>query len=240
MPARIPGPLGVSATSGLITTPSILPQSAEGRSQADFKHAVLQGQISRKQRQGKTYFDAIPQSQLADLELKLGAQPRMLRMRKEAARSCLALLKAARKDLDDARKAEDPVALRTTAIGLCSAYRDYSEDTTAWSNTFDKHYDKPDVRARLREAPGGLYGDAAVRLFVELMSPIKAPPGFSNHSNGKAVDFATTESGRTYGADTSRHAEWRRTWLHPWLVANAGRFNFKALPSEEWHWDWGA
>ena len=125
------------------------------------------------------------------------------------------------------------VALRTSAIGIASAYRDYEQDAVAWSNTFDKHYAKASNQAHMAGLPGGSHGDAAVQWFVDLMAPIKAPPGFSNHSNGLAVDFSTTESGVTYGAYTNRHAEWRRTWL----VANASSYRFNPLASEEWHWD---
>jgi LAS superfamily LD-carboxypeptidase LdcB len=237
--SRVPGPVGVSATSGVASGAStVLGVSGEGRTLAEFKQAVLQGQIRRKQRQGKTHFDPVPADELEDLEPKLGSKHKhMLRMRKGAARACRDLLKAARDALQAAQAASDPLAQRTTAIGACSAYRDYTEDSRAWSNTFDKHYDMPETRALLSQAPGGVHGDAAVKLFVELMSPIKAPPGFSNHSNGKAVDFATVVSGVTLAANTSQHAQWRSSWLHPWLVANAPRFGFKALKTEEWHWD---
>lgn len=230
---RVPGPLGHSATSGVVTTTAaILGRGAEGRSREQFKQAVLQGQIRRKQDQGKTYFTAVPAGELAEVESGF-------RMRRAAAQSCKDLLAAARAALDAAKLAGDAVARRTTAIGVCSAYRDHDQDARAWGNTFDKHYGKERNRVRMEGMPGGRHGDVAVQWFVEhIMAPIKAPPGFSNHSNGLAVDFSTMESGETYGADTDKRVEWRRTWLHPWLVANARTYRFNPLSSEEWHWDW--
>lgn len=88
-----------------------------------------------------------------------------------------------------------------------------------------------------RAAPGGRHGAAAVNILVRYYSPRKAPPGFSNHSDGRAVDFVTTQAGVSYGAEGRQRAAWRTTWLHQWLVANAGRFRFHPLASEEWHWD---
>lgn len=71
------------------------------------------------------------------------------------------------------------------------------------------------------------------------MLPLKAAPGFSNHSNGTAVDFQTMHGGTDYFANSSQHAGWRATWLHPWLLQNAATYGFKPLASEEWHWDYG-
>jgi D-alanyl-D-alanine carboxypeptidase len=229
---RVPGPLGVSATSGVVTTTAVsLGSSRPDRSREQFKQAVLEGQIRRKQNQGKSYFNAVPDDELAEVESGF-------RMRKEAAQSCQDLLRAARTALEIEKRTNNAVALRTAAIGVCSAYRDYNGDATAWSNTFNKHYDKEGNRVTMEAMPGGRHGDTALRWFIELMAPIKAPPGFSNHSNGLAVDFSTTVSGVTYGADTDKHVEWQGTWLHPWLVANAKTYRFNPLSSEEWHWDW--
>jgi hypothetical protein len=66
----------------------------------------------------------------------------------------------------------------------------------------------------------------------------KAPPEFSNHSNGKAVDFMTTQGTVTYTANTSQRAGWRRTWLHRWLLTHAKEYRFYGPESEEWHWDY--
>lgn len=93
------------------------------------------------------------------------------------------------------------------------------------------------VQSRKSHAIGGRHGRAAVQLLARYISPRKAAPGFSNHSDGTAVDFVTTQDGRLYTDETSREL-WRQTWLHPWLVANAATYRFNALASEEWHWDY--
>jgi LAS superfamily LD-carboxypeptidase LdcB len=86
-------------------------------------------------------------------------------------------------------------------------------------------------------AQGGPHGEEAVRIMVEYFSPRKAPPGFSNHSNGNAVDFMTIQGGITYTANTSQRVGWRKTWLHAWLLEHANQYGFRPLQSEEWHWD---
>lgn len=87
--------------------------------------------------------------------------------------------------------------------------------------------------------PGGRHGDEALEWFADVMDRVKAPPGLSNHSNGISVDFSTTQGGVRLGPHTRQRPAWRASWLHPWLVANAGTHRFHSLASEEWHWDWG-
>lgn len=229
---RVPGALGSTMTSGVVvTTPATLGTAEPGRTREQFKQAVLDGQIRRKERQGKRHFEPVPDSELEVVEAGF-------RMRKEGARSCRDLLSAARAELAEAQKTVDALAKRTTAIGIASAYRDYAQDAQAWSNTFDKHYEKQESRTRMEDMPGGRHGDAALEWFIALMSPIKAPPGFSNHSNGLAVDFNTTDEGVRLGPNTNQRAAWRASWLHRWLVVNASTYRFHPLASEEWHWDW--
>jgi LAS superfamily LD-carboxypeptidase LdcB len=69
------------------------------------------------------------------------------------------------------------------------------------------------------------------------MAKYKTPPGWSNHSNGMAVDFNTQYAGTLYAARSKQRAGWRTTWLHRWLVGNAERHGFHPLETEEWHWD---
>lgn len=52
-----------------------------------------------------------------------------------------------------------------------------------------------------------------------------ARPGQSNHENGEAIDFNVNGSSIRSGS-----AQFR------WLSSNAGRYGFKNLPSESWHW----
>lgn len=55
--------------------------------------------------------------------------------------------------------------------------------------------------------------------------PPTARPGTSNHERGLAVDFTWNGSIVTRG-----------TKAFAWLQANAGRYGFRNLPSEPWHW----
>jgi LAS superfamily LD-carboxypeptidase LdcB len=45
------------------------------------------------------------------------------------------------------------------------------------------------------------------------------------HEQGLAIDFTQNGSTLTRGSSGFQ-----------WLVANAGRFGFRNLPSEPWHW----
>ncbi len=84
---------------------------------------------------------------------------------------------------------------------------------------------------------GSELGPEALRHMFELMKKFKAPPGYSNHSNGMAVDFNTVQGKVKYEAKKAQNDAWKGTWLHRWLVANAARFGFKPLSTEAWHWD---
>ena len=57
-------------------------------------------------------------------------------------------------------------------------------------------------------------------------SPPTAKPGSSMHERGLAVDF--TNRGSIISS--------RSNPAFKWLAANAGRFGFRNLPSEPWHW----
>lgn len=51
---------------------------------------------------------------------------------------------------------------------------------------------------------------------------LAAPPGYSNHNSGVALDLNTHEPG-----------------VYRWLARNAARFGFeRTVPSEDWHWEY--
>ena len=221
---RVPGPLGAGGTC--ISTPG--PTGAGERTRLeDFKRAVLDAQISHLLHKGRHFFAALPASELEVIE---GKQ----RMRRPAAAKCRELLAAAREELKKAQEAGDARARNTKSVVVHSAYRTMDEDKAAWQKTFRKHY-----QAMLDKGTfaGDPLGPGALRYMVHKLIPLKAPPGYSNHSNGAAVDFGTTFGGVYYKADSSTRREWRKTWLHPWLLENAAAFGFKPLKTEEWHWD---
>jgi hypothetical protein len=72
------------------------------------------------------------------------------------------------------------------------------------------------------------------------MNANKAPPGFSGHTHGIAVDLTTTEKGQTWtvNGNPSHQLGWQKTWLYGWLVNNAWKHKFFQLKSETWHWEY--
>jgi D-alanyl-D-alanine carboxypeptidase len=51
---------------------------------------------------------------------------------------------------------------------------------------------------------------------------LAAPPGYSNHQSGHALDLNTSGTG-----------------VYAWLDANAAEYGFeRTVPSEDWHWEW--
>jgi LAS superfamily LD-carboxypeptidase LdcB len=86
--------------------------------------------------------------------------------------------------------------------------------------------------------PGGQHGPKALSLMLRMMIQFKAAPGYSNHSNGLAVDFSTVHSGRMLRARKIQRPQWRQAWLYQWLRENAATYRFQPLSTEEWHWDY--
>jgi hypothetical protein len=61
------------------------------------------------------------------------------------------------------------------------------------------------------------------RLYKQHRGNLAAPPGYSNHEDGRALDIDTTSQSGTYR----------------WLTRNAARFGFRrTVPSERWHWEY--
>src|SRR5262249_809356 len=62
------------------------------------------------------------------------------------------------------------------------------------------------------------------RLFLSGRGHDAAPPGYSNHQDGTAIDW---------NADTARSAQYR------WLKAHGADYGFKrTVPGELWHWEY--
>ncbi len=60
-----------------------------------------------------------------------------------------------------------------------------------------------------------------------------ARPGTSMHEKGLAVDFTWREQTICYPNPPSRCQD---NDAFDWLQANAGRFGFRVLNTEAWHW----
>ena len=154
----------------------------------------------------------------------------------------------ARADLKDARARGVGQAKKTKSIGVGSAYRAAADDFDNWITAFDNNYQ--DTAKERKELRGGPHGEKAIRKMVRRMNAKKAVPGYSNHTHGRAVDVVTRFGEPAYevdgekrggiydfGASGAQSAGWPNTWLHQWLTANAGSFNFEPYSAEEWHWN---
>jgi|ERR1017187_1847246 hypothetical protein len=195
-----------------------------------FMRRVYDAQVRGKLAAGKTYFTGVPES---ELEIVEGSA----RMHKEARDDCRWLLLFARQEL---ARLHLPIT-----IGIASAYRSADEDGVAWRKSFRKHYKS--TKAQREKLATGAHGDEAFRMLLKIMPGIKAPAGFSNHTQGRAVDFSTEEvidgNRESLTADTSQHELWKKSWFFKWLVAdgNAAKYRFVELSNkgttEEWHYD---
>jgi LAS superfamily LD-carboxypeptidase LdcB len=221
---RVPGPLGAGGTA--VVTPEVTESSSPMTLDA-FKRAVKQQQIEHLLLKGRHFIAALPAAELEVVDAPF-------KLHKTAAGKCRELLAAAREALEAAKQEGDEGASQTENIVIHSAYRDFNEDGRAWEGAFRKQYHKMQKKKLFAHDP---LGPAALRYIVKKMIPLKAPPGYSNHSNGLAVDFGTTVGGVYFGANSDLKEEWKQIWLYQWLKKHAKQFKFKQLPSEEWHWD---
>ena len=87
-------------------------------------------------------------------------------------------------------------------------------------------YRDPEEQIALRRAHCGTSDYAIYEMPASQCHPPTAPPGYSMHEQGLAIDF-------TYNGGVIQS---RSSPAFKWLSANAGRFGFRNLPSEPWHW----
>ncbi len=78
----------------------------------------------------------------------------------------------------------------------------------------------------LRRAHCGSSNYAIWQMSSSRCRPPTARPGFSQHEQGKAIDF--TYNGRSIGSRSSPG--------YKWLAAHAHKYGLYNLPSEPWHW----
>jgi hypothetical protein len=145
------------------------------------------------------------------------------------------LLSKARSALDTAKAKKDARALGCHSIGVSNAYRSPDTDFDAWQDSFQTHYSN--TKKERQAMRGGPFGEASVTLLAVQMKNYKATPGFSNHTQGMAMDFMTVQDGIKLSASSKQKALWLESWLYHWLVTNGHLYNFSQLPTEEWHWD---
>ena len=87
-------------------------------------------------------------------------------------------------------------------------------------------YRSPQQQIQTRMNNCGTSQYAIYEMPASQCSPPTAKPGSSMHERGLAIDF--TNRGSTISS--------RSNPAFVWLAANAGRFGFRNLPSEPWHW----
>lgn len=80
---------------------------------------------------------------------------------------------------------------------------------------------------------GSSFRTMAHQIALQGGGAVAAPPGYSNHQMGLAIDFSVPICDATIGGQCSDPGNPMWDWLHK----NAGNFGYKsAVPSEAWHW----
>jgi len=213
---------------------------------AEFEQRVLNTHILRSElRHGHAASAGIPDSDLASVHGNF-------KLRTAAASKCRALLQQAHADLKAEKASGDTHAAQVRSIGLTSAYRGPEYDEALWRSYFRNKYYRLNLPSLTRrsgfvvgKARARLLTDVAARDLVEFIKDVKAAPGFSNHTNGIAVDFFTEEGGRTYAAETGTkkaalkklNEDWAKTWFYKWLTKHKAVYGIERIPTEAWHWE---
>jgi hypothetical protein len=123
-------------------------------------------------------------------------------------------------------------------VGVASAYRSPEHDFDAWQAAFATKYgDTAKQRAKMTDGP---LGKEAEDLMVDYAIRNKAAAGFSNHTQGLAIDFKTVQDGKKLSTSHKHDPMWQDSWLYFWLTHNGSRFGFTQLESEMWHWNHAA
>ena len=254
------GPLGIrdhgdpAAQRFKLLPPLNIKQSIEYQV---FEGTVLDQHIKRAQRKRPRAAD-IPETELEEVEGRH-------KLRKKAARKCRMLLNQARIDLaneqatflkkpknereEDERKMKvkgDVPVTKVERIGITSGYRSFAYDAGLWHGYFRKNYYPITYleRSSLSYWEGGEHGWKAVQSMVSFVSKRKAAPGYSNHTNGIAVDFFTVEDGKMLTAKTGPDKEmkqfntrWERSWFYRWLQEHKSYYGIERIDTEAWHWE---
>jgi LAS superfamily LD-carboxypeptidase LdcB len=192
-----------------------------------FKQKVYETAVGEKASK-KPAFGGLAEEEIGDLEGKP--------FRKDLLSQAQSFLAAARSALHAAQQAGDHEAQKVKSIGVSSGYRAPDKDFKLWDDYYEKYYNET---KKAREATGDPHGDAAVKILVRYIAPRKAPPGFSNHSGGTAMDlFATMTNGEVLTATFDNQEGWHKSWIWKWLTQNAPSHGFHPYVKEAWHWEW--
>lgn len=194
----------------------------------DFMRATYEAHVANACAAGREFRAEVPKTQLSLLFkghfLRTEIAPLAARMLRDAAVA-----------LAEAKSAGDPGAMRVRSFAVTSAYRSASRQFALWQGRFPGYFDA--TTAERAVLAGGPTGPDAVQFLARWIGRWLAAPGFSNHNDGRAVDLSCTYAGATLSARRGDIPAWRRTWLHGWLAANAGRYGFAPYAPEPWHWE---
>jgi hypothetical protein len=192
-----------------------------------FKQKVYEMAVGEKAAK-KPAFGQMPEEELSEIEN--GKQ-----LRKDVVPHAHTLLDAIRSALKTAQSNGDEKAKKVKEIGVSSGYRDPEKDFGLWDSYYAKYYEQT---KDAREKTGDAHGAESLKILVRYIAPRKAPPGFSNHSGGTAMDLHAIVDGKVLGADFNNQVAWHESWVWHWLRENAGSYNFHPYDKEAWHWEW--
>jgi hypothetical protein len=189
-----------------------------------FKQEVLDRQIRNARSMHREFIATIPAAELAVVEN--GHE-----LVKDAATACGALLAEARAALQQHGGA---------TIWVASGYRTVEKEQRLWHSYFETYYFA--TREQRWRMAGGEFGQAAVDFMARFVGERKAAPGYSNHSAGIAVDFATKEGKTSCGASMRMKDAWKKTRFFHWLTddkhKNSRKHGFAPYKKEPWHWEY--
>lgn len=260
-PGDSPGSLGIldhgdPATPGFHLVPLL--RFDHTADLEEFEETVLEQHVKRADR-SKVRAKSIPESELMVVEGKF-------KLRTQAAIACRLLLAEARgalnkekadfakkskkeqeAELAESKKSQIVHVSKVTYIGLSSAYRSFEYDAALWHSYFRTKYYPENVAklSSISRSQGGKHGWKAAQMMVAFIAKRKAAPGFSNHTNGIAVDFVTKEGGETLQAETGHNekalnkvnARWERSWFYKWIDSHKENYHVHRIPTEAWHWE---
>ena len=152
---------------------------------------------------------------------------------RDAALAARRLLEAFRKDLDADRKQHGERNML-----VYTGYRSSLFQLEIWEHHFPGRY-KATAKARARSR-GGEHGKAAALLLAQYFGARTAPPGYSLHGRGIAIDFGCiTRDGAWIGSNGSFAKAWKKSFCFRWMKSHAKRFGFRLNESidEPWHWE---
>ena len=169
----------------------------------------------------RSFIGSVPFNQLTTVEGK--------QIRKEVADPLRQLLQAVR---------ADGKSVGRISVNIGSGYRDAEVQFISWATYFFQYYTRA-IKAGVLSKND--YSDKAATNLSFFIGKRLGAPGFSNHQDGKAIDFHTVENGKDFPVSTSSAniSHWRaNSWVYQWLLKNAARFGFKPYAFEPWHWEY--